>query len=191
MSTKPHTPAGSESVLIIEDEPDITRAYRRWLEDEYDVRVAHTGRDALDQLDGSVSIVLLDRRLPDTTGEELLPQIRENTDNCHIAIISTVEPDFDILDYGFDLYVEKPVTGPEEILEAVRTLERRASFDSKMQEYLSFASKKAALEANKTSQELQNNEDYEQLLDRIDALRVELDNVMGDLSDDDLRTSLS
>lgn len=179
------------TILIIEDEPDITRAYTRWLSVDYEVRVAHTGGEALDHLDDSISIILLDRRLPDISGEELLPEIRSTIDDCRVAIISTAEPDFEILDYGFDLYIEKPITEPETLCEAVRTLERRATFDSKMQEFLSLASKKAMLEASKHRDELEQHDEYALLLERIESLRADLDDVTVELDDEDLRVSFS
>ena len=179
------------TVLIVEDEPAISDLYARWLDDNHDVRIARTGSAALSSLDENVDIVLLDRRLPDIAGEELLSDIRSREFNCRVAIISTVEPDIDIINLGFDLYVEKPVTDPETLLQAVDTLRQRSEFDARMQEYLSLASKKATLESNKPPKELRTNEEYLGLLDRVRELKEDLQEVTMSLDDDDLRVSFS
>ena len=38
-------------VLVVEDEPDLADLYAAWLGDEYRVRTAYGGHEALDQLD--------------------------------------------------------------------------------------------------------------------------------------------
>jgi len=49
-------------VLAVEDEPPLLEIYASWLEDDYDVRTAGSGEEALEQFDGDVSVVLLGRR---------------------------------------------------------------------------------------------------------------------------------
>lgn len=192
MNSSNQAPAASDgTVLIIEDEPAITDAYARWLDGKYAVRTARTGSEALEELNGDVDIVLLDRRLPDIAGEDLLSEIRSRNMDCRVAIISTVEPDFDILELGFDLYLEKPITEPETLQEAVATLINRSQFDTKMQEFLSLASKKATLEAKKSVTELSESDEYEELLERVQDLRSELRDVTVELDDEDLRVSFS
>ncbi|TKX52052.1 response regulator, partial [Halorubrum sp. SS7] len=58
-------------VLVVEDEPDLADLYAAWLGDEYRVRTAYGGREALDQLDETddeVDAILLDRRMPGLSG---------------------------------------------------------------------------------------------------------------------------
>ncbi|MFT4958084.1 MAG: DNA-binding response OmpR family regulator, partial [Halobacteriales archaeon] len=59
-------------VLIVEDEQRLADLFRRWLEDQYSVRVAMDLAEAGSKLDSSVDIVLLDRRLPAGRGDDLL-----------------------------------------------------------------------------------------------------------------------
>ena len=64
------------SVLLVEDNPDHGHLIERRLRDEgVDVRRASTGREALASLTG-MDLVLLDYRLPDMTGLEMLQEIR-------------------------------------------------------------------------------------------------------------------
>lgn len=72
-----------------------------------------------------VDVVLLDRRLPDMMGEELIPEVREQNPDVGIAMVTAVHPDFDILDMGFDDYLTKPVD-KHALTELVHTLSTRS-----------------------------------------------------------------
>ena len=61
------------SVLIVEDERELADLYGEWLEMAgCSVRTAHDGRAALEYLDSEVDVVLLDRRLPEIRGKQVL-----------------------------------------------------------------------------------------------------------------------
>ena len=172
------------TVLIVDDEPSITDLYALRLREEYDVRTAYGGEEALEQIDEDVDVVLLDRRMPDLSGDEVLDHVQERGLSPGVAMVTAVDPDFDILDLGFDAYVVKPV--PEEKLkETVETLLRRSSYDSKLQELTSLMSKRAALKAEISPDELDDNAEYERLGERIDSLRAELDDTVESLDEED------
>ena len=171
-------------VLIVEDEPDVAETYRLWLEDTYTVRVAGNGNEGLDALDGSVAVVLLDRMMPGLSGDEVLEQIREQGLDCRVAMVTAVEPDFDILEMGFDAYLSKPVKS-DQIRDTVENLLERSEYDSLLQEYYSLVEKQATLEATKTSVELEDSDEYDDLTARIDDLRDDLSEMLGGIEDDD------
>jgi DNA-binding response OmpR family regulator len=174
----------NETVLIVDDEPSITDLYALRLEGEYEVRTAYGGEEALEKVDEDVDVVLLDRRMPDLSGDEVLTAIQERGLDPGVAMVTAVDPDFDILELGFDAYVVKPV--PEEKLkETVETLLRRSTYDSKLQELTSLMSKRAALKAEVTPDELEDNEEYRRLSERIETLRDELDDTVDDLDEED------
>ncbi|WP_135805644.1 HalX domain-containing protein [Halorussus marinus] len=175
------------TVLIADDERPITDAYAQWLEEEYAVRTAYSGSEALDKLDAEVDVVLLDRRMPDISGEDVLDEIHDRGLTCRVALVSAVEPDFDILELGFDAYLEKPVSNAEELLETVETLVRRTTYDAQMRRFLSLANKKAAIEAKKAPEELEANDEYVELTEEIAELRTRLSETATELDDDDLR----
>ncbi|WP_135303629.1 HalX domain-containing protein [Haloarcula amylovorans] len=175
------------TVLIVDDEQPIADGYAQWLSGEYAVRTAYSGTDALDKLDGDVDILLLDRRMPDISGEEVLDVLNERGLDCRVVLVSAVEPDFDILELGFDAYLEKPVSEPAELRDAVETCLRRSEYDNQMQEFLSLASKKAALESKKSNAELDSSEEYDTLQSELLRLRTELSDTTGALDDQDLR----
>jgi DNA-binding response OmpR family regulator len=171
-------------VLIVEDEPDVAETYRLWLEDTYTVRVAGNGEVGIDALDESVAVVLLDRMMPGLSGDEVLEQIREQGLDCRVAMVTAVEPDFDILEMGFDAYLSKPVKS-DQIRDTVENLLERSEYDSLLQEYYSLVEKQATLEATKTSVELEDSDEYDDLTARIDDLRDELSEMLGGIEDDD------
>ena len=164
-------------VLVVEDEPDLADLYAAWLGDEYRVRTAYGGREALDQIDEAddeVDAILLDRRMPGLSGDEVLTAVRDRGIDCRVAMVTAVEPDFDILEMGFDDYLVKPVTS-DTLRETVEGLLRRGEYDSEVQELFSLTSKKAMLESEKSASDLADNEEYQRLTDRIEELREQAD----------------
>jgi DNA-binding response OmpR family regulator len=172
------------TILIVDDEPSITDLYALRLEDEYEVRTAYSGSEALQKIDGVVDVVLLDRRMPDLSGDDVLKQIRERGLDCQVAMVTSVDPDFDILDLGFDAYVVKPVSETD-LFETVEILLQRAAYDDRLQNVTALMSKKAALESEKSPDKLRNNREYQRLTDRLDDLRSDLDETAQSLDEED------
>ena len=169
-------------VLIVEDEPDLADLYAAWLSNDYRVRTAYGGQEALDELDEQIDIVLLDRRMPGVSGDEVLEEIRERGLDCRIAMVTAVEPDFDIVEMGFDDYLVKPVA-KEELYETVESLLTRSSYDEGVQELYALASKKALLESEKGSAELDDSQEYQQLERELEELRSELGETLDSFGD--------
>jgi len=186
----------SKTILVVEDETSVTKLYVQFLQPEYTVLTAETAHEGIDILLGQgaaddagaaeIDAVLLDRRLPDAPGEEVLDLIEKRGFDCRVAMVTGVEPDFDIVDMGFDLYIVKPVTRAE-LLEAVETLFVRSEYGGLLREAASLASKRALLESQKTDAELEASEEYSELLTRMSELDDELLDLAGSLSSDDYR----
>jgi len=171
-------------VLIVEDEPDVAETYNLWLQDEYEVRMAGNGSEALDLLDDDVDVVLLDRMMPGLSGDEVLKRIRESNSDCRVAMVTAVEPDFDILEMGFDSYLTKPIRS-EELHETVSNLLERSTYDDLLQQYYSLVEKQATLEATKSSAELAESDEYERLTERVEQLKDELSGTLGGVGNDE------
>jgi DNA-binding response OmpR family regulator len=171
-------------VLIVEDEPDVAETYKLWLQEEYEVRMAQNGDEGLEMLDESVDVVLLDRMMPGLSGDEVLEQIRDGDLSCRVAMVTAVEPDFDILEMGFDAYLSKPIRSAQ-LHETVENLLERSEYDSLLQEYYALVEKQATLEATKSSAELAESEDYTALIDEIAEMREALSDALGGIEDDD------
>ncbi|MFB6311195.1 MAG: response regulator [Salinirussus sp.] len=165
---------GDPTVLIVDDEGVVADVYAELLNDEYETRVAYSGREGLEAYDQSVDVVLLDRRMPDLAGAEVLEKLRERDGESRIAMVTAVEPDFDVIDMGFDDYLVKPVT-QERLRRTVGQLLERAEYSAAVQQYFALVTKRAWLETEKATHELEHNEEYQGLLERIEVLEAELE----------------
>ena len=172
-------------VLIVEDEPDLARLYATWLEDSCTVETALDGSEALESIDGTVNVVLLDRRMPDRSGEAVLEAIRERGLDCRVAMVTAVEPDFDIVEMGFDDYLLKPVSKAR-LHTVVEQLLLRSTYDDQLRELFSLASKKALLDGQKTGPERRASHEYARLEDRLAVLRAQVDETFDELLDRDV-----
>jgi len=166
------------TVLVLEDEDSLAALYADWLA-EYDLRTAHSADEALDLLDDDVDVALLDRRLPDGSGDAVLDEIRRRDVGCRVAMVTAVVPDFDVAGMGFDDYVVKPVDRAG-LQAAVERLLALRSYDEGVRAFFRVSRKLAALESAKSSHELADSEAYDALVERRDRLRGELDDVVVD-----------
>lgn len=172
------------TILVVEDERALIELYVRWLEDDYDVRTAEGGEAALEHLDEDVDVVLLDRLMPGMSGDEVLAELRERTTDCKVAMVTAVEPDFDVIPMGFDDYLTKPVER-DELLETVHRLLSRTEFAGHEQELYALASKQAALRSSKPDEELRESDEFADLEARIADLRTELDDALPGMESDE------
>jgi DNA-binding response OmpR family regulator len=172
------------TVLVVDDEQDVADLYAMWLQDHYRVRSAYEGEKALSVLDESVDVVLLDRRMPGQSGDEVLEKIRERDFNCRVVMVTAVKPDFDILEMGFDDYIVKPVS-KDELHEIVEQMLTRVDYGAKLQAYYSLVSKRSVLESEKNPETLEASDEYAELEAEIEDLSAELDDARGELDDHD------
>ena len=165
------------TVLIVDDEPELATLYRTFLEGTYSVETATSGEDALEQVDEHVDVVVLDRRMPEMSGDEVLARLTEYGLDVQIAMLTAVEPEVDIIDLSFDDYITKPVDN-EELLALVDVLLKRATYDERSQEFFQLAAKKATLETAGREQ----SAEYRELTDRLQQLQQEVDATLEELS---------
>jgi len=175
-------------VLVVDDDEALTDVYAAWLDDEYRVETATTGSVALDTLDSGVDVVLLDRRMPGLSGEDVLERIRHAAYDCRVAMVTGVRPTTDVVELGFDEYLLKPVDR-EDLRSTVETLLDRSEYDDKLQELYSLMSKRALLESEAEDGSVELDDSYEQLVDRIEELLAQLDETVTDFGHDDFRVA--
>lgn len=171
------------TVLIVEDERELADIYAAHLSDEYTVAVVYSGEEAIEVLDDQFDIVLLDRRMPVVSGNEVLAYIEEQGFDCRVAMVTAVDPDFDIIDLPLDDYLVKPVTR-ETLLETIDRMAQLKAYDERMQQLTSKKLKRNVLELEKTSVELARSEEFQQLTDDIEALEAEIEDLTDDLAAD-------
>ncbi|HEX2117615.1 MAG TPA: response regulator, partial [Acidimicrobiales bacterium] len=122
----------SASVLVVEDDPHITRALLVNLHARgYRTHQAATGRQALDvAAHGHPDVILLDLGLPDMEGRQVIEGIRGWSQVPIIVVSARSESHskVDALDRGADDYVAKPFA-MDELLARLRAALRRAQPD--------------------------------------------------------------
>lgn len=165
---------GDSVVLLVDDEPEIVESYQEQLGETYTTRTAFSGEEALDELDETVDVVLLDRRMPGMTGDELLERIREQDLGCWVVMVTAVEPDVDIVALEFDEYLIKPVS-TSQLNNAVDRMLAREQLDTQIRQIVEIGSKLATLEAKLDYEQLQESEQYRHLREEFSQLREEIE----------------
>ena len=178
-----------EEILVVDDQRDLAHIYADWLSDSYEVKTAYRGSQALQLLEESTDIVLLDRRLPQSSGKEILEEIRSRSQSCRIAMLTAVKPDFDIIEMGFDDYLVKPVM-KDDLRTLVDRLLIRSTYDEKLREYFALVSKKGIVEAMKNPAELAESREYEKLQHEIDETARQVDTKLQELEKEDFQAVL-
>lgn len=172
-------PSAKPTVLLVDDEKDVVDVYALAFAEDYHVRKALGGQEALEKVDDA-DVVLLDRRMPGLSGREVLAKIRDRDIDVRVAMVTAVDPDFDITEMGFDAYLTKPV-GDEELRETVDGLLTLSTYDQQVRERFAVAEKLAALEAEKPSGELAESEEYEALTERAAELDARASETVGEM----------
>ena len=181
---------GDPSVLVVDDEAEIADAYARWLADDCSVTTAHDGREALAAASPETDVVLLDRRMPRLSGDEALQRLRGRGYNVRVAMVTAVDPDFDVVDMPFDTYLTKPLRR-DELLETVETLIELADYDDAVREAFVLAEKHAALTAAKPTAELCRDERFAELESELAAARERASEKLGTVDHETVESALS
>ena len=178
-------PTDKPTVLVVEDKERLRELYGRWLSETYRVVTARSATEALDVFDDSIDVVLLDRRMPDASGDDVLAEMRSSETDVRIAMVTAVEPTDDVVDLGFDEYLCKPVDA-ETLRDLVARLVQRAEFDTRVNRQFVVVRKIALLEKYMTDAELESSEAYEKLRREYDDLKTDLVDTVDDLLHEDL-----
>jgi len=176
--------AHSSTVLIVEDEKNLADLFGIWLQEQFEVHVAYSGEDALEIFaEESIDIVLLDRRMPGLSGTEVLQSIREGGDAQQVIMVTAVQPTEDLASIDVDDYLLKPIDRTK-LLRAVEAAELVLTYEDSLTELLSLTARKATLEANLDKTELEQDERYGALIQRIQELEEEADTTLQRLETD-------
>ena len=126
------------AILIVEDEPTLAKNMRRYLANAgFDAQVAATGQAAMKSLeDFKPDIVLLDYRLPDTDGLQLIGQIHAVDGRIRIIMITgegNVQLAVKAMKAGACDYLAKPV-----VLKELKLLIEKISEQARVEESLEY-----------------------------------------------------
>ena len=111
-------------VLVVDDEPLVTRSCQRILGGEgYEVETIESGREGMERAFAQAfDLVLADLRMPDFDGMELVRALRRQRPGTAIVIITgygTVSSAVEAVKLGVADYIEKPFE-PDQILKAAK-----------------------------------------------------------------------
>jgi DNA-binding NtrC family response regulator len=120
---------GKDKILVIDDQPSVRFGLRSLLEGEgYRVLEAETGAQALPIVtENAPELILLDLRLPDVNGLELLTRIKEIDDDVPVIILTahgTIETAILALKSGAENFFTKPFDAESLLILIAKTLEQ-------------------------------------------------------------------
>jgi DNA-binding NtrC family response regulator len=132
-------------ILIIDDDENIRKVLQTILEDEgYFVDTADTGKKGIEKSEVNFyNVALIDVRLPDMEGIDLLTKLRETTPKIRKIVVTgypTLQNAVAAVNKGADAYVMKPFD-VERILQTIkdqlkRQDESRAFSEEKVAEFI-------------------------------------------------------
>lgn len=111
-----------KNILVVDDDPEVLGCLCYHLGEQFSVMTAASGSEAVRCLSEAICLVILDYRLPDMSGIEVLKEIKRTRPSTHVIIV-TGYGDEDVavkaLRYGAMDYLKKPFTMPE-LAETIR-----------------------------------------------------------------------
>ena len=118
------------TVLVVDDDAGLRESFHLILEDEYDVVDVADGRQALEVVRASqIDVVLLDIRLPEMDGIEVLERIKQIDEQVEIILVTavkTVRTAVGAMKLGAFDYVTKPFDEEELLATIHRALQKRS-----------------------------------------------------------------
>lgn len=162
------------TALVVDDDSDLRSLYRCWLAQSYDVRTAADGVDALERLDETVDVVLLDREMPRKDGLAVARELDRRELDPAVVMISSVEPDVDLLDISVDDYLQKPVERTA-VLDSVERALAVAEQPRPRRHLVSLDRRRQIVEATASPATLTGETAYQQTVDTLDSHSDTLD----------------
>jgi len=140
-----HSPAPSESILLVEDNEELREFLKESLGEAYHVMEARNGKEGLEIAKAnSPSLIITDVIMPGMNGFDLCRVVKQDIDTSHIPVViltarTTTSSQVEGLDAGADYYFGKPLN-MELLLLTIRNrfdqdrkLKQRYSHDSHVQ----------------------------------------------------------
>jgi two-component system NtrC family response regulator len=114
----------SKKILVVDDEVEVGSFFRRLLERKgFNVSLAHTGAEARKKIESTgFGAALIDLKLPDAGGLDLLQYLKNHQPNCEAIIMTgygTTRTAVKAIQLGAFDYIEKPFEDISEIEELI------------------------------------------------------------------------
>lgn len=98
------------TVLVVDDDDQFRETVALWLAGSgWEVLEAANGAEALELLDDSVDVLVLDRRMPELPGSEVVDRVEGASFDGRIVVVSAYEPDSYLDEDDVAEYITKPI----------------------------------------------------------------------------------
>jgi CheY-like chemotaxis protein len=175
------------TILIADDEAEICDMYQAYFENEgFRTRVAYGGPETLLKVDDNVDVVLLDRRMPEVSGDKVLEFIRDWNIDCRVIMVTAVNPDESIVEMEFDGYLTKPVSR-EKLSDTVKQQLLFDRYETLFEKYQTTIRKHALLAA----QEEADSDHLDRLHDRRESLKEKLEETVDAFDNEAVKQTLA
>ena len=117
---------GKSKILVVDDEPDLTFAYKAVLKEEFVVDVFNDPSEALSQFKpGFYDLLLLDIKMPKMNGFELHRELVKIDNKAKICFITSFVTYYESLseiypELRVDCFIRKPIE-PDALIRKIRT----------------------------------------------------------------------
>lgn len=116
----------SNKILIVDDDLDFLDLFSKYFRIKgFSVDVVSSGEEAIEKIsDFEFDLMILDIKLPDMLGDEVVKRVRARNEDIEIILITgypRLQDSIDMLGFRIQEILLKPVT-PEEMLKAVNYL---------------------------------------------------------------------
>ena len=167
-------------VLLVDDEKEVADAYALRIEAVADVTVTYGGAEALSAVDESEppDVVLLDRHMPERSGDEVLEELREYDMRTRVVMVTAIDPGLELLELPFDDYLCKPVD--REDVRAVVDQQCQVLAYELLGQYFGIESKRAVIAAELPPERLEAHERFAALDERAAELRDRICRLLPD-----------
>ncbi|PTD93538.1 hypothetical protein C9439_07225 [archaeon SCG-AAA382B04] len=159
-----------KTILIVEDDPAERELYQEILKKQYNTKTAKNGEQALQKTTPNTDLLILDRKMPGITGDQVLKEIRQSNNqkikNIPTIMLTALDADLDIINMQFNDYLNKPIS-PQQLRKKIKETLSVSRYHEDLDEYYSLINKKNVLQEALIQEELTNDEKYNNLKEKI------------------------
>jgi DNA-binding response OmpR family regulator len=168
------------NALVVDDEKEVADAYALRLRGLCDVNTVYGGREALAAIeDGEIDIVLLDRHMPQMSGDDVLEELNDREFPGRIIMITAIDPNFGVLSMPFDEYLCKPVDR-EDVRAAVEQQCTILGYET-LGEYFSLEAKIGVIESELSAERREDHDEYQSAKVRSQRLEERVNRLLDDV----------
>lgn len=171
------------TILVADDTDGCRELYALWLPDEHEVRTVADGQSALETIDEDVDVALLDREMPGLGGVSVARELEASGHDAHVVMVSSREPDLDLVDHPIDDYRQKLLT-EDDLLDILADYRTRRQYEDTLEQFFALTAKVGALESSLSAAELEESERYARLKWLVEEKRAEVDDALSDAATD-------